>query len=418
LHLKKIKPARCETIIEVSLLIMVFLSPVGGALAFFALLVAVFFWIYKMIISKEIKLVPAPLNYPIFIFVLVGFCSIFFSTKPLTSFAAWIILLTFSLTYFLIVNNLKSRKQLERIIKALVIATTLVAVIGIIQYYTGLGVSYRLKYFSFDFLQQGYRVKSTMSNPNILAGLFVLAIPLSLSLLLGNYKKLHYASKTKTIGKDILMALSALAMILCLIFTYSRGGWIGLLGALLIFGWLKNKKFFILFLLSILLSTVLIGGVRNRLESLTNIYFSSNIERLYGWQSALKIIKDHPFFGCGLNTFQQIYPQYMAPQAKEMLAHAHNTFLQIGAEMGLIALGIFIWIFFTLFSHLWYTFKNIPERNLNIITLGVFSGFVGFFIHSQFDVVMDYTPVGLLLWSLMGIAMVLGRFSKNSKTKK
>jgi putative inorganic carbon (hco3(-)) transporter len=75
----------------------------------------------------------------------------------------------------------------------------------------------------------------------------------------------------------------------------------------------------------------------------------SNRDRLAMVRSGLRIIKDDPLTGVGPDMVRMVYPQYRDPQAVQQLnSHLHNVPLQIAAERGIPALGLWLWFMFTL----------------------------------------------------------------------
>ena len=72
--------------------------------------------------------------------------------------------------------------------------------------------------------------------------------------------------------------------------------------------------------------------------------------RLQYWQSSLRMIAAHPWFGCGPGNFQEVYTQYKLPEASEEIADPHNFLIEIWATAGTPAalaflgvLGCFVW---------------------------------------------------------------------------
>lgn len=73
----------------------------------------------------------------------------------------------------------------------------------------------------------------------------------------------------------------------------------------------------------------------------------SSFERIYIWKSAWLMLRDHPVAGVGYRRWRSFLPEYAKaspdwamPEAA--LSHAHNSYLTIGAETGLVGLGIFL----------------------------------------------------------------------------
>ena len=81
-----------------------------------------------------------------------------------------------------------------------------------------------------------------------------------------------------------------------------------------------------------------------RLYSTFSLSDPSNRDRVAMIRSGVRIIKDHPLTGVGPDAVRLVYPHYRDPQAEKQLnPHLHNVPLQIAAERGLPALGVWIW---------------------------------------------------------------------------
>lgn len=63
----------------------------------------------------------------------------------------------------------------------------------------------------------------------------------------------------------------------------------------------------------------------------------SVLYRLEYWEATLRMIGDHPWFGCGPGSFQAFYPEYKLPQASETVADPHNFVLEVWATAGIFA---------------------------------------------------------------------------------
>lgn len=184
-------------------------------------------------------------------------------------------------------------------------------------------------------LHGDYRAAGFFGNSMTFGGYLCVYLPILIVLLFEN---------------DILQKyrwLTGVALVLgfiALIFNGTRGAWVALAPVLLfIMGRysLKNKKYLILCLTVIVASGAILGNNRvfvDRVKSITSTTNRSNNERLLIWQSAYTMFRDHPVLGVGLGQYKDNYQQkYILPQAKEpYLTHAHNNFLQMLAENGII----------------------------------------------------------------------------------
>lgn len=133
-----------------------------------------------------------------------------------------------------------------------------------------------------------------------------------------------------------------------LLFNGTRGAWLGVaivIFLLLLYYLIQCKKMAIFILCAFLFMGVGLSQYQplvNRIYSITDT--KANSERFLMWNSAFQMFKDHPIVGVGLGQYKDNYQQkYISPNAKEpKLEHAHNNFMQMLAENGLIGFSGFL----------------------------------------------------------------------------
>ncbi|XTZ20085.1 MAG: O-antigen ligase family protein, partial [cyanobacterium endosymbiont of Rhopalodia fuxianensis] len=95
----------------------------------------------------------------------------------------------------------------------------------------------------------------------------------------------------------------------------------------------------------ILVTVITIEPLRLRVMSIfAGREDSSNNFRMNVWMRVIDMIKDYPLTGIGPGngTFNIVYPRYMSPKYSAL--SAYSIFLETAVEMGLIGLGIFLWL--------------------------------------------------------------------------
>jgi len=140
----------------------------------------------------------------------------------------------------------------------------------------------------------------------------------------------------------------------------------------------ENKRWLFLIFITFVLITV-IYSTQNPLnkntttipQKVTSIYednFSSIDSRLIIWGTALEMIKDKPLLGAGIGSFKMDYLDYQAGFLKKnpnylkyhsRAEEAHNEYIQLAAELGIIGLGIFLYILFIFYRS---TLKYLNEK--------------------------------------------------------
>jgi O-antigen ligase len=145
-------------------------------------------------------------------------------------------------------------------------------------------------------------------------------------------------------------ALVLPALIMALVFTFTRSAWVGAcVGVGLLF---LLRDFRLLALLPVFAGLFLALAPVNlttRLYSTFSLSDPSNMDRVAMMRSGIRIIKDDPLTGVGPDMVIQVYPHYRDKAAvNQRNPHLHNVPLQIAAERGLPALAVWLWFIATL----------------------------------------------------------------------
>jgi O-antigen ligase len=140
------------------------------------------------------------------------------------------------------------------------------------------------------------------------------------------------------------IALVMPALVVALIFTFTRSAWVGTavgVGLLLV-----SKERRLLLGVPVALALVLLlapARVTDRVYSIVDRNDPSNVDRLAMLQSGVEIVQDHPITGVGPDRVKAVYAEYRQPWAvHEHNPHLHNVPMQIAAERGLPALLLWI----------------------------------------------------------------------------
>ncbi len=133
--------------------------------------------------------------------------------------------------------------------------------------------------------------------------------------------------------------------------------------------------------------------------------------RISIWKSALSIIRDHPFLGTGLGTFSDAFSGYSFPvegvfaRFGKKASFAHNEYLQFASEMGIFALGIFIWLLYAFFRKAKKLLSNLRGEKEYGLVIGLVAGIMGVLIHSLVDFPLHAPAVTIILTINAGLLM-------------
>jgi len=409
---------------------LVFFLPISIALSETCVGFAVFFFLYKKIhmyiLEKEkvgrarwavLKPAECVLNLPIAVFLCVCVISIvFISPYKYLSFRGFLGKeLAWALVFFSFIESFKNEKQLGTLLACFLTSSVVNVASGYVQYLTGMDFIRGREIMGNEYI--GLRITSSWKHSNNFAGYLLLMIPLWLSVFMMFSDRRIEGPYSQDKRIKCLWMLACLGVLVCFIgalgLTYSRGAWIGFLAALffwmLIYGrlWVVSMTFIFGFLVIFLPKLVHIRQV-SLVSDQTDVWgaFLHGVHLTAGgrfdlWREAGGLIIQHPFFGIGLNCYSKFATMY-----------AHNSFLQIGAELGLIGLGVFLFILVRLFVLGLSALKRSENGYASILLIGTMTGLVGFLVQSFFDTHLYSSQLRELFSVFMGMAVVCAQLTK------
>jgi len=172
--------------------------------------------------------------------------------------------------------------------------------------------------------------------------------------------------------------------------TGSRGGLVGLLVTLALIAYRSPKPIFRYLLIPAFAVAFYwqAGDVmKNRAETIDDFRTERSAStRLEAWSAAINMARSHPFTGVGLASFGPAFPHYSNYEPRV----AHNTFLQILAESGVLAGMMYVMVVVTCIKELWRNgkwLKNTGEarnRLLHLMNEATLIAFVGLTVCSLF----------------------------------
>lgn len=335
------------------------------------------------------------------LFLIGGFVSL----SPKDSIRPALMYTCLMLGYFMVVNLIKTSASIRRCTAFLCISLVCVAATGVWQNFTGDRSTVWQDTTMFSDIPG--RVTSTFANPNVLGEFLIMTIPFMIAVIL---LTTHIGKKTGMTG---LLAVCGA----CLIFTWSRGAWLGFLFSIVCLLLLYWRQTLVVLLFGIMASPLAIllvpDSVLNRFTSIGNLSDSSTSFRVNIWKGSLQMLKDYFVWGIGtgVNTFQQIYPGYSLGGI-EKAAHSHNLYLEIMLELGLpgilmllLFLILFIQSFFTYLSHR----TERDERDIKFIAAAGFCGILAVLVQGMTDHIWYNYRIFCIFWLITALVSVCRR---------
>lgn len=411
--------------------ITIFLAPLLPTMPVVGLCVLSLFSLIIMALSdKNFKWKFDGLGILVLGYLVIYLISAFNSFARINSLSIVAIYFIFMMFYFVVINTIKTKKQIFDALTIFALSGALVCIYGIAQYLFGWDTS--AAWIDDEmFSDIKMRVYSTLENPNVLGEYILLVLPVCIGLLWQKPKKF-----TK-----LLYSLLAGIMFATLILTFSRGCWIGFMITAGLFITFVCGKMWGLALIALPFIPMFIPeSIMNRFASVGDMKDSSTSYRVYIWMGSLAMIKDFWASGIGPGTeaFKSVYPFYS--YSGVVAPHSHNMFLQIMVETGIAGIGTFlaILIFFTKKMITGYqatkpiaaksksktnvmTFVSKKSKTessaLGVLIISIAVGIIGFSVQGMFDNCFYNYRVFLIFWFVLALGIAAVNIAKSSSTQ-
>jgi O-antigen ligase len=220
--------------------------------------------------------------------------------------------------------------------------------------------------------------------------------------------------------KRLLYIVAVVLMGVSLLLSGSRGGFVAILCEVILLiilaaGRNGGRDLALKIVLSFLLVAAIVGGaifvggdtsLTRFAETAASQDITSNRTQI--WNVTISVIKANLPFGAGLAAFPQAYTQRDTLSGLELVEQAHNDYLQILADAGIVGLmigGVFLVLFFRegiRGSRRHNTFRR-------GIAVGAFAGCTAILIHSLFDFVLHTTAISVMFLTLMAMMIAADR---------
>ncbi len=351
------------------------------------------------------RLVPSPVTKWVGAFAVIYAVSTIFSVDFRGSLPGGAVTVLFTLFAVVVMNCIDSRERMERLWSIIVASGFVVALIGIGQ--AALGLQSTETWVDLEnFEDLTLRVYSTLDNPNVLSEYLLLVTPLAAA---GVYT-------SRTANGRIASLTAAGACLLCLVLTWSRGGWLGIAFAAALFLVIMDRRFIILGAVGLLaLLPMLPAGIWARLSSIGDLSDSSTSYRVYIWLATLNLLRDYWLagFGTGVEAFRSVYPRYSFNAIAA--PHSHNLFLQMFCECGIFGLTALLGVFLSAVRALGGALRGRrgPERARCAAVIAALGGFA---VQSMTDHSFYNYRVMLMFWVIVGLgAAMAGLYRREAR---
>ncbi len=408
-------------------------------------------WVARGLLRRDLRLPLPPLFLPMLGFVAAGWLSLWNAADlpgyGLPELAKWLEVL---LVFLIVADRLPGRSPFWLLIPVL-LAGLFQASVGLYQFgLRGEGPDhFRIPGYEF------YRAYGTFEQPNPYGGFIGMALALAIGVLVGLLETRGQGEGETRRGGDeetrgqgegetrrggdeerkeppgnkrflfgpLLVSLPVLLMGGALAASWSRGAWIGFGAALVAMAAVFPRRAGWGILAVALLAMLALGlysanllppsvvarltdfAAELRLEDVRGVGINSAnyavIERLAHWQSAVEMWRHRFWTGVGLGCYEAAYTDFALINWPFALGHAHNTYLNLLAETGLVGFLAYLILWAAVF---WQTWRL--TRHSDGLTRGIAIGLMGVWAHLSVHNFFDnlyVNNVHLMVGALMGV---------------
>jgi len=392
-------------------------------------------WCFQTAKSGKIDKIPFGMGIPFLLFGLLWLVPSLFKSNRLLSLYAGLPMLFWLGSAFILSHYLNQQKKITCLVGAIIFGGSLCALYGLMQYLN-------LDFFQLNWLGRKMIGKQIMISTFGNANFFAAYIAPVFLLILGWMVLAPVKSKWRISGIILLIILAA-----CILLSGVRSAWVSLPIALLagclvllspklgsrekqkaafskklIIKW-GSLSLILLFLIAGILSKYQIyktDWLKTRIQSMSNIHELE--ERFLIWQVSMQMVRENPITGVGVGNFSAGYFPHLAKFVSQNNTqgeynavltfiggrnanHSHNDYLQMSAETGIPALGVFFWIliFFSYFQI--KAIRQSSDWGWKTRQTALFCATIPYWIDMMVSFPQYLPANGLLFWSLIGIAI-------------
>lgn len=370
---------------------------------------------------------PAALTVPFVAFLVAGVASIPFSSSPFSGLRDWTRLLPLAGLYVVAADLFRESPTRIRVwVGAVVASSTWPAAVSVYQGLTSRG------YHNVIIGPGQNRMLGTLAHP-ITYGVYLGVIVALTMYLFGT---------TERKGWRIALGLWGIGSLALLFFSYSRGPALAMTGSLIVLAVLARRerpkwRTALVGTAVAFLAVVLLAG---RIQDLLTPFLYRTVEpmppgvvkpprptptavpgvsaqptpgapqprpapalnsiswRLNLWRFAVDLALERPLLGLGLGGFPD-----QSPRLVGFPVTPHNDFVRVFAEMGILGLGAFLWLWGALARRLWHFWRHATDRGQSLLAAVLVAVAVGYLINCLAADMLNNPTAGWVFWPLMAL---------------
>jgi O-antigen ligase len=384
------------------------IGPLPTTLLEALVLITIVLWAAGRIRKRDWHLPRTPLEIPIALLLVAGLVGIVISPDHVGAVGIYrAYFIEPVILFYVAVDLLLKDDDFRTVLAGLAIGTTVFAIMNLGAWAIALATT---KLVDIDL---GNAPKALYTSPNSVAIFLEPAVTLAAGFVLYSNNRRDrtaaficlpflLASVVATLSRAGLLTLAVLALVV-VITMRRRGLKLGLLGALVVGG----------------IAILQIPAVALRMAHQFDPSYPYNTfeGRIQIWKDTLHMLSDHPIFGAGLRAYAIVMRPYVTTPKGLPELYAHNIFLSMWAEIGLLGLAAFTVLLAMLLWRGWSSFAK-AEGFARPLLWGTAAAFVAITVHGLFDTPYYGNDLSVEFWILAALEVAIIATITMQTTKK
>ena len=214
-----------------------------------------------------------------------------------------------------------------------------------------------------------------------------------------------------------------------LLMCFSRGVWLSVIVAVgfmllqLGKGVTHKKILFIGAACLILLLCLNLPGIYNilveRVTSSVDLSYASNRARLLRWGQAFVMFSESPILGKGYGAFAMLYEEDVAlvgSYTAQYQLGAHSEYLQVMAELGIVGLGVWIWLNLAFLRYGFLALRTLEDGFYRAVVIGLMAAEISLMVHFTVNNLLNGDAIGIPFWGIYGLLPAVVQMANREKT--
>jgi O-antigen ligase len=329
---------------------------------------------------RRVGVLDLPLAKPMLTLLAVSGLTVVVAPDPALAVEHWLRWLSIVLLFFIVVDEVQDARERGKFLGALILSALIPVLVGLYQLATGEGNQNT---------QDFNRIFGTFVHPSPFGVYMLTLLPVA------GVICLHSKPGWSKLG----LAVLAIAMAVCAVFTFTRIVWLGAVVIVLVLGSGKTRASLFVIPILLVLVFLLLPSVQERFQGATETtgYDSTGAWRIRHWddQLAQTSLSTLPL-GSGLGAVEYVLGQ-----------PAHNDYLRIWVEMGVVGSVAYLWLFGSLIKGAVANYRGATTSEDRYFILAFLALFAGRLVMSLTDNLLIQPVLEWYFWGLAAVALSL-----------